>query len=99
VIPAGGGQPVKIARLSRGAVEQVFLALRLALATEMSGGRPLPVVLDDVLVNADDHRLPGCIESIVRLGEEMQVLAFTCHERVAAEFERLGTPRCDLPTQ
>ncbi len=97
VIPNGGGQPVPMDRLSRGTVEQVFLALRLALAAEMSGGRPLPVILDDVLVNADDHRLPGCIETIMRLGESMQIFAFTCHERVAAEFERLGAPRRELP--
>ncbi|NOY81464.1 MAG: AAA family ATPase [Kiritimatiellaeota bacterium] len=97
VVPAGGGHPVPVAALSRGTVEQVFLALRLALATEMSGGRPLPVILDDVLVNADDRRLPGCIQTIMRLGEKMQVFAFTCHERVAAEFESLGAPRRELP--
>ncbi len=97
VIPAAGGHPVPVKALSRGTSEQVFLSLRLALALEMSGGRPLPVVLDDVLVNADDQRLAGCVESIVRLGKEMQVFAFTCHERVAAQFERHGIPRCELP--
>ena len=47
--------PVKV--LSRGAREQLFLSLRLSLSAYFARrGAPLPLILDDVLVNFDSER-------------------------------------------
>jgi len=88
--PAGGGVPRDAGVLSRGTAEQVYLALRLALAVEMAGGRALPFLLDDVLVNADPDRLDGCVERLAEFASETQVLLFTCHPHIAERFEKMG---------
>ncbi len=51
------GRQLPVEALSRGTREQLFLSLRLALASSYARrGAPLPLVLDDVLVNFDDER-------------------------------------------
>jgi uncharacterized protein YhaN len=46
---------------------------------------PLPVVMDDILVNADPSRVTAAIETLVRISEQFQILYFhvppgNCHE-------------------
>ncbi len=51
------GQDLAVEVLSRGAREQLFLSLRLALAAHFARrGAVLPLILDDVLVNFDMDR-------------------------------------------
>ena len=51
------GQGLAVEMLSRGAREQLFLSLRLALAAHFARrGATLPLILDDVLVNFDTDR-------------------------------------------
>ncbi|MGE5484057.1 MAG: AAA family ATPase [Ignavibacteriales bacterium] len=65
---------------SRGLAEQVYLAVRLALANEFGRrAEPLPVVLDDVLVNFDPVRRVGAVRLILEFAAEQQVLMFSCH--------------------
>ena len=68
------------ALLSRGAAEQLYLCLRLALAAEF--GRlavPLPLVMDDVLVNFDPERTRLSAQVLIDAAPEHQILLFTCH--------------------
>ena len=68
------------ALLSRGAAEQLYLCLRLALAAEF--GRlavPLPLVMDDVLVNFDPERTRLSAQVLIDAAPEHQMLLFTCH--------------------
>lgn len=65
--------------LSRGTVEQLFLAIRYALIDEYSQQYRLPIMLDDVLVNFDEYRLASAIEIIKELAQKHQVIIFTCH--------------------
>ena len=44
---------------------------------------PCPLVLDDALANFDDGRCGLALEALARLGEERQILLFTCHSREA----------------
>ena len=44
---------------------------------------PCPLVLDDALANFDDGRCALALEALSRLGEERQILLFTCHSREA----------------
>jgi len=68
--------------LSRGTAEQVYLALRLALAVEAAQSSSLPLLLDDLFVNFDRLRLRAAAKLLVELAEERQLILFTCHEHI-----------------
>ena len=64
---------------SDGTVDQLYLALRLAVAEELTPEAPL--ILDDALVRFDDARLKAALEILKAEGETKQVLLFTCQSR------------------
>ncbi len=74
--------------LSRGAAEQLYLCLRLALASEFGRrAEPLPLVMDDVLVNFDPERARAMAVELAQFAEQRQVLLFTCHPETARLFQ------------
>ena len=60
--------------LSRGTMEQRFFALRLGFALERGGAEPLPLILDDVLVNFDTKRQRAAIVTLGEVAKKTQVL-------------------------
>lgn len=66
---------------SDGTVDQLYLALRLAVAEELTPEAPL--VLDDALVRYDDDRLKNAVSLLKQAGEEKQVILFSCQGREA----------------
>ena len=64
---------------SDGTVDQLYLALRLAVAEELTPGAPL--VLDDALVRFDDARLKAALEILAETAQSRQVICFTCQSR------------------
>ncbi len=64
---------------SDGTVDQLYLALRLAVAEELIPTAPL--VLDDALVRFDDTRLSTAIDILRQQSENKQVILFTCQSR------------------
>ena len=64
---------------SEGTVDQLYLALRLAVAEELTPDAPL--VLDDAFVRFDDTRLQKAMEILKEEAEEKQVVLFTCQGR------------------
>ncbi|WP_053375406.1 AAA family ATPase [Paenibacillus sp. FJAT-27812] len=70
------------AMLSRGTAEQVYLAMRFALAEEASQGTKLPLMLDDVFVNFDLGRLQAVTKLLAELSSDRQMIVMTCHEHV-----------------
>ena len=64
---------------SDGTVDQLYLALRLAVAEELTPDAPL--VLDDALVRFDDDRLKAALEVLEEIAKEKQVILFTCQSR------------------
>ena len=76
------GQLRQPADLSSGTREQLFLALRLAYVLDYCDRcEPLPVVMDDVLVNFDDTRAAAALAALRDLGRSTQVVLLTCHRR------------------
>lgn len=69
--------------LSRGTAEQLYLALRLALAETMTRQAPLPLLFDDLFVNFDEHRLHAALTLLGKLSDTRQVVMMTCHRHVA----------------
>ena len=90
----------KPAELSRGAAEQLYLALRLGLIARLGDvGVGLPVLMDDVLVNFDPARKRGAVKAVAESAAARQVVFFTCHPDTAALFEEAapGHTRLELP--
>ena len=82
---AGGLQPRRALALSRGTADQLYLAVRLAACKlVLPQEEPCPLVLDDALANFDDSRAALALECLEELGEERQILLFTCHSRERA---------------
>ena len=64
---------------SDGTMDQLYLALRLAVAEEVTPQAPL--ILDDALVRFDDQRLGEAIDLLLEAADQRQVLLFTCQKR------------------
>jgi len=74
---------VTIDAMSDGTRDQLFLSLRLAtLEQHLSGGEPMPFIVDDILIGFDDNRTRVCLDVLAELAESTQVLLFTHHHRV-----------------
>lgn len=80
------GEPVsrEMTWLSAGTVDQVYLALRLAVCLlVLPQEDPCPIILDDALANFDDRRMGCALDYLTELAGERQILLFTCHNREA----------------
>ncbi len=73
--------------LSRGALEQIYLSLRLSLAELILNRDPVPVFLDDALALYDVNRRNNALNFLVEYSGERQILFATCRED---EYEYLS---------
>ena len=95
------GEPISPENLSRGAREQAYLALRLAyIKNHALHAAPLPVIMDEVLVNFDPQRAERTARAFVELtgggqGKAHQLLYFTCQPHMA-ELLRKAEPQAAL---
>ncbi|BFH39112.1 hypothetical protein PMJ22TS4_50090 [Paenibacillus melissococcoides] len=80
------GRMIDSSLLSRGAAEQLYLAMRFALAEALSHKAALPLILDDILVNYDRRRLGQAVQALHRLSSNHQIVMTTCHPHVAMAF-------------
>lgn len=77
--------PVDVEALSDGTRDALWLALRIAaIEAHLDQEGPVPVVLDDVLVNLDDARSAAALSVLAGLAERTQVVLFTHHAHLAA---------------
>ncbi len=76
--------------LSRGTAEQLYLSLRFGYIQEFGRrARPLPVVVDDILVNFDPHRARAAISTMLGLADKNQILFFTCHPETVSLIKEI----------
>lgn len=75
-------------QLSRGAMEQLYLALRLGVGRCLMREEPMPVLLDETFCAYDDRRLARTLEWLA--GQPEQVILFTCRNREMELLEQLG---------
>ena len=66
---------------SDGTMDQLYLALRLAVAEELTP--EVPLILDDALVRFDDGRMKAAVEILKEMAQTRQVICFTCQGREA----------------
>ncbi|MFZ3589812.1 AAA family ATPase [Bacillus sp. DJP31] len=67
--------------LSQATSEQLYLSLRVALASYYQSPEILPFIVDDGFVNFDEGRFKVSMELLKELSKERQVLFFTCHKQ------------------
>lgn len=81
LLTGGAGEDTMRSALWRsdGTVDQLYLALRLAVAQVLTPEAPL--ILDDALTRFDDERMGRALGVLEELGEKKQVILFTCQER------------------
>ncbi len=80
------GDEVRLAGMSEGTRDQLYLALRLATLEQQltrPGAEPMPFIADDVLIGFDDDRTRAGLQALAALANHTQVLLFTHHRRVA----------------
>jgi uncharacterized protein YhaN len=96
---SSSGQEWPAERLSRGTREQLFLAFRLGVAEEFADSQePLPLILDDVLVNFDAARARNAVHALGRISRRQQVIAFSCHLHLREVFASSGAQIAELPS-
>jgi len=65
---------------SSGLADQVYLSIRFGLALDFGQkNEPLPILLDDILVNYDPSRQVNTTKIILQFSEENQIFLFSCH--------------------
>lgn len=76
-----GAPPRSALALSAGTLEQLYLAVRLAICNLSLPGAP--IFLDETLCTFDDVRMEQALRYLNELGRRRQVLLFSCHQREA----------------
>ena len=88
VVYEASGSRKGVTALSRGTAEQLYLSMRFALIEEYSrNAEPMPVIMDDVLVNFDPERAQAAANVIADLSSRFQVLMLTCHPQTVNYFK------------
>jgi uncharacterized protein YhaN len=79
-------KPIGVPALSEGTADQLYLALRLAALGLRHGADAaapvMPLVLDDVLMTADDERAACILQALAAHARTGQVLLFTHHRHL-----------------
>ena len=81
-----GSDPTRrsVQLLSSGTADQLYLAVRLAICEMvLPVEQNAPLILDDALLTFDNERLHKTLDYLVRLGEQRQILLFSCQSREA----------------
>lgn len=74
------GARVAVPAMSQGTRHQLFLALRVAaIERQVAAREPVPVIVDDLLVQFDDERSAATLRVLAELGRSTQVIFFTHH--------------------
>ena len=77
------GRRETVGNLSSGTRDQLFLALRLAaIESHVAHQEPMPVVVDDIVINFDDASASATFQVLAELSKKTQVLFFTHHEHL-----------------
>lgn len=75
------GREVLPEALSRGTLEQIYLALRLAVGSVLMPNEDMPIFLDEAFAMYDDVRLAETLKALAKTGK--QIFIFTCQKREA----------------
>lgn len=80
---------VDIEKLSIGTIEQMYLAVRLAVSDLFWPNKHLPIILDESFVFYDNDRLKSTLKALSQMVNR-QIIIFTCHMRELQILEDEG---------
>ena len=83
------GKKISMEQVSKGTLEQIYFALRMA-ASEILHDEEFPVIFDDAFAYYDDERLQLVLEWLER--NRQQVIIFTCQKREEEILKRFHIP-------
>jgi uncharacterized protein YhaN len=87
------GDWVPAARLSKGTIDQIYLAARIGLVRLVTQGRRPPLILDDPFVTFDDTRAARAALLLRELSSDFQVIYLACSNR----YDGLADAVVELP--
>ena len=82
------GREVRPELLSRGTLEQMYLALRLAVGKVVTKEEPLPILLDEAFAMYDEDRLAQTLQTLSTL--QNQIFLFTCQKREVEMLKKMN---------
>ncbi len=73
---------IGVMNLSGGTVEQMYLAMRIAMiqVIEMNNEK-IPLFLDEIFAQYDDNRIKSTLKILSDMSKDRQILLFTCKQR------------------
>ena len=81
------GEIISIAKaFSKGTIQQLFFAYRLAVLEALDPQNQLPFVLDEVFVNWDSKRFVETLAILEAVSKDRQIMIFTCHRNLAIQI-------------
>jgi uncharacterized protein YhaN len=96
-IQDSSGRNKSIIEMSRGTKEQLYFAMRLGLIKVYEAEKePMPIIMDDILVNFDDDRGPLAIKELAKFARDRrdrQVVVLTCHKNALDLYISLGAKK------
>lgn len=89
IVELENGNYVPADRLSNGTIDQMYLALRLAMLDELTEER-IPIILDESFSHYDDNRLKNILKYLHENSSDRQIIIFTCNDREKRLLESLN---------
>jgi DNA repair exonuclease SbcCD ATPase subunit len=87
------GDWVAAYQLSKGTIDQIFLAARIGLVRLVTQGKRPPLILDDPFVTFDDTRAARAAQLLRELSSDFQVIYLACSDR----YDALADAVVELP--
>ena len=82
------GRTIPLEQLSKGTLEQMYLALRLAVGTVFTREEKMPLLLDETFAMYDETRLGEALLLLEK--QQTQVFLFTCQKREEEILQKMG---------
>lgn len=82
------GDIIDLSLLSTGTIEQVNLALRLAILEHITAEK-LPIIVDEAFAFYDDQRLCNTIKFLSNEYKDRQIILFTCSNREMESVDKM----------
>ncbi|KUG03980.1 hypothetical protein ASZ90_018643 [hydrocarbon metagenome] len=87
------GDELGIEEMSEGTQDQLYLAIRLANIEQFTANnRPIPLIMDDLLINFDDERARAALGILGELASKLQIIYFTHHTHIKEMAEKQISP-------
>ncbi|MDF2987113.1 MAG: hypothetical protein K0R50_2623 [Eubacterium sp.] len=89
---------IPVSALSNGTMDQLYLALRIAIAeTVLKGNEGLPLIMDEPFAQYDDDRTIKALNRIGELSKNRQIIIFTCKQREVEQINScIGSGACKI---